>query len=153
MRSHAPSELQLVTDPILVIKRTFGPQMSAEAMMTQIVSDLVIQRSLPFSVDHVDEWWLISSAKDWLLGPDGSVSLQNFKRIVHFPEAGREACHSEIMLTAFADAVITRGANDELTWISGDQGLFTVPATILDLMRCNPGRTVAFVSGGEQSTH
>jgi hypothetical protein len=58
----------------------------------------------------------------------------------------------EIVLTAFADAVATRGASDELTWIIGDQQQYVLPAEVVKLMDDTTGRVLAFLSTGDQST-
>src|SRR6516165_7311990 len=86
-----------------------------------------MMESVPIHVDQVDGWWIISSAKDWLLKSDGSASLWNFSPIAHFPEGGREACHSEILLSAFSNAVVTKGTDDELTWVVGSPDLWMPP--------------------------
>jgi hypothetical protein len=55
-------------------------------------------------------------------------------------------------MTAFADAVVTLGAKDELNWIVGDRHKWNMPATVLEHMRRSSGRSVAFISSDEQST-
>src|SRR5262245_39674847 len=137
--------LPVMIDSVSVIRRAFGPKMSGEDIATQLVRDLILLESLPVHVHHIDGWWLVASARDWLLDPDGSISLRHFTDIVHFPEAGRAACHNEILLTAFADAVVTRGAREELTWISGDGNQWALPPSVLEhFSEDNPGRVVAF---------
>jgi hypothetical protein len=112
--------------------------------------DLILIGSIPIHVECIDGWWLVWSANDWLREPNGSVSYRNFDQIVHFPEAGREACRSEILLRAFADTLITRGANDELTWIEDKNHRGMLPTSVLDrVMQKNVGRTVVFTSREE----
>jgi hypothetical protein len=120
--------------------------MSAPQLATQIVRDLVLIGSVPIHVDQIDGWWIVSSAKDWLLEPDGSVSLWNFSHIAYFPEAGREACHSEILLSAFANAVVTKGADEELIWVIGSPDVWMIPANVLTHIQNNSGRTIAFTA-------
>lgn len=145
MPSYEASDLHIEIDDVSLIRRTFGPEISGQQLAAQLVRDLILTESLPLSVDCIDEWWVVSSEKDWLLIPSGSVTFRSFKHIVHFPEAGREACHSEILLSAFADAVVTRGANDKLTWITGGHERRILPKEVLKrLMLERRGRTVAF---------
>jgi hypothetical protein len=146
--TNGPLELQIMTaaDSISIIKRAFGPKVSTRHIATHLARDLILMDSLPFQIDQADGWWLVSSAKDWLLQPDGTVSLRNFRQIVHFPEAGREACHTEVVLTAFADAVVTSGRDGDLTWITGEADQWTLPAKVLECLRDNSGRVVAFTS-------
>jgi hypothetical protein len=145
MPNYEASDLHLEIDDLSLIRRTFGPEMSGQQLAGQLVRDLILTGSVPFGVDYIDGWWVVSSEKDWLLLPSGSITLRSFKHIVHFPEAGREACHSEILLSAFADAVVTQGANDKLTWITGDHERRILPKEVLKkLMQEGRGRTVAF---------
>ena|SRR5580692_7255001 len=87
----------VITDHLSVIRRAFGPKMSGPRILTQLARDLIVVGAFPIHIDRIGRWWLISSPKDWLLEPDGSESMQNFRRIVRFPEAGLAACHSEIL--------------------------------------------------------
>jgi hypothetical protein len=76
--------------------------MPLQQIAAQLMRDLILTSAVPASVDCLEGWWIVSSKRDWLVQPDGLVSLWNFSHIVHFPEAGREACRSEILLKAFA---------------------------------------------------
>lgn len=146
MASYDESDLRTEGNDVALIQRTFGPSMNAQNLIGQLVRDLTLVRSVPFVVDCIDEWWLISSARDWL--EEGSISLRSFKHIVHFPEAGREACHSEILLTAFAKAVVTRGSDRELVWITGDEFQRRLPENIeRQLLQNDTGRSIAFLAG------
>jgi len=143
--NYEASDLHLGIDDVSLIRRSFGPEMSGQQLASQLARDLILTGSLPFSVDCVDEWWVVSSKKDWLLMQSESITLRSFKHIVHFPEAGREACHSEILLSAFANAVVTRVADEELIWIVGDDERQVLPRDVLKhLMKEACGRTVAF---------
>jgi hypothetical protein len=139
------SDLHLVPNDVFIIKRAFGPTMTAPELVSALVRDLALTRALPLRIDFIEGWWCISSEVDWLAERDGSVAYRNFKGVVHFPEAGREACHTEVYLTAFADAVVTRGTDAKLTWITGDPDRWTLPEEIVKkLTRDGHGRAVAF---------
>lgn len=143
MPDYEASDLHEIDD-VSSIRRTFGPEMSGQQLVGQLVRDLILTGSLPFEVDYIAEWWVVSSEKDWLPISSEPATLRSFKRIVHFPEAGREACHSEILLSAFADAVVTQAKRDKLTWIVGDHQR-TLPKEVLKkLMQEGRGRAVAF---------
>jgi hypothetical protein len=138
------AELKVITDPVFILKRAFGQELSAQKIAEALIRDLIVLEAFPFHVDYVDGWWLISSAKDWLLQSDGSVSFRNFERIVHFPEAGREACHNEVLLTAYTKAAITKGTDGEVKWIVGEKDEWILPPPVLQNILANSGRTVAF---------
>ena len=145
MPEYKASDLHIEVDGIALIRRTFGPAMTAQQLVAGLVRDLVLTRSLPLRINFVDRWWAISSQVDWLAEPGGSATPRSFKHVVHFPEAGQEACHSEIFLTAYAEAVITRGPKDELIWIAGDQQRSALSEAVLRELRHDVhGRAVAF---------
>jgi|GEM_PF-1619107 hypothetical protein len=146
----ATDPIRAMTDPIRVIKQVFGPKQPAWFLATQLARDLTLMGAVPVSIERAGGWWLVSSAKDWLMESEGSVCWK-FTHIVNFPEAGREAYHSEILLTAFADAVVTRGATGGITWIAGDPDRWALPARMRHRSRERTGRIVAFLSEDEQS--
>jgi hypothetical protein len=143
--------LRSTADGVDTIKRfmlrdsNFVSHLSGAFLATQMVRDLILIGAVPVRVDYIDGWWSISAERDWLVQTDGAPSLWNFYNIVHFPQVGREACRSEILLTAFADVLVTRGAEGELIWISGDKNQWRLPEEINDsLSRPQIGRIVLF---------
>lgn len=152
MADDANGRLTIIDDYIPVIKNRFGPQLSGSYLASALVDDLILTDVLPVDVDHIDDWWIVSAATDWLIQSEGSVSLWNFTHIVHFPQKGREACRSEILLTAYAEAVITAGRTSELAWIVGNPDRSTLPARILErLSKQTVGRLVAFQMADEKA--
>jgi hypothetical protein len=150
MTENDTGPLQLIGDSVSTIRRLWGSRedflsrLSAPFLAVQLVSDLIITGYVPLSVDYVDGWSIVSSEKDWLVQPDGSVSLWNFHHVVHFPQVGREACRSEILLTAFADAVVTAYGQDAATWIVGSPDEYPFTLSVQERFRPHEyGRTVA----------
>jgi hypothetical protein len=149
MPEYRPEDLELNIAPVEVIRRLWGQEIPTAAHLVMLlVHDLCLVGAAPIAVEEYEGWWLVSSYKDWLLQEDGSVSLWNFSHIAHFPQAGREACHSEILLTAFADVVITRGGADEMTWIVGDPRYSRLPTKLAErISRLVSGRCIVFRMG------
>lgn len=56
---------------------------------------------------HSGDWWLVASEDDWIGRIVGSSVQDYFNKILPFPEAGQNAMHSGILLTAFAKDVTT----------------------------------------------
>src|ERR1051326_1610485 len=158
MAKYTEASLHLITDTIATLRRLlsqdpqFISRLSASYLAGELARLLVWTGAVPVRIDVVDGWWIIRSDKDWLAQTDGSVSLWYFHHIVWFPEAGREACRSEALLTAFADVVVTRGATDEVTWITGDGSRWVLPNEILDqFTQLKSGRIVAFRYSGDKA--
>jgi len=100
--------------------------------------------ALPARVERIDAWWWLAAAKDWLASADGIPSMAPFFNIIPFPAAGQNYFRSEVLLTAFADAVVTRGADGE-TWISGDRERWPLADQLQSaLASATDGRIVAF---------
>lgn len=65
-----------------------------EHLAAKMLSDLVVTGAIPTSVMKVGQWWVISSATDWIAGPDG-VGMDEFAKIIPF---GRNSHRAEILL-------------------------------------------------------
>jgi hypothetical protein len=139
--------LHVITEYVDLIRRLSknDQNLSPASLAAQLARDLIVTGFAPISVDSSGGWWFVSSAKDWLIDSTGSVTMWNFSHIVHLPEAGREACRSEIFLTAFADAVVTRGGTEDIIWIVGDPDRWPLPEEFAEhFSRPVPGRSIAF---------
>src|SRR5258706_4803943 len=106
-----------------------GDRPWAHVLIREMVGDLLVRRALPIAITSVGNWWKVSASNDWLLAGDGVVSMDVFERIVHFPEKGTNAIHSEVLVNAAAGAVVTVGSEGK-TWISGSQFAHLMPAEI-----------------------
>jgi hypothetical protein len=123
MKPYTREDLHVLDDPIAFLRkrpdtyaggRPWGPRFAA-----RLAHDLVLLSNLPIHIERIDSWWVVSSEKDWLVTADGAVSTKPFFHIVAFPAAGDNSHRSEVLLTAFADVVVTCGV-DGLTWIRPD---------------------------------
>ena len=140
-------DIVLLIDPIRAILRS--PKMylggegkpSGELLAARLMHTLILLDALPAQVSRSDSWWIIRSDKDWLLTED--AVLQAFTRILPFPEAGVNAMRDEVLLTAFADAVVIIGSTG-VQWIKEAHANFALPA---EVESANPGqgRVVAFL--------
>jgi hypothetical protein len=144
MKTYELSDLHIETDGVATIRRAFGPTRTAAELTSFLVRDLVLMKALPVRLDFADGWWSVSSDVDWLVASGKLPLLRPFTHVVHFPDAGQNACRGEIFLTAFADAVVTQGEKGDPVWITGDSTNPALPETLERLLRDKPGRTVAF---------
>jgi hypothetical protein len=147
MKTYTIDDLQIMNDPIGFVRRNppmfLGGMKRAvgEHLAARMLSDLIWSRALPAHVNRLDQWWEVSSAMDWLATQDG-IGIDAFARIVPFPVAGPNSHHSEILLTAFAEAIVTSGS-DGINWVKGDRSRIRLPSG-LDLRETNGGRIVIF---------
>jgi hypothetical protein len=145
-------DLHALRDAVTIIRKS--PRMylggvaeaTGQHLAARLMTDLVWLGALPAEVRKIESWWVVASKQDWLVG-EGRANVDiAFSKIVPFPEAGVNSFRSEILLSAFADAVITVDASGT-RWIKGTERGLTLPATIG--LICPEGeRMVAFRLGG-----
>ena len=133
MLKYRLEDLKIIDDPISLIRKDpsmyaghgpWGPGFAAD-----LVRDLVFLDALPAQVENYGDWWVVSSAKDWLVCSSGRLSFEPFFRIVPIPEAGHACFRTEILLTAFADCVITFGSEGP-TWVVGEEHRDALPTQL-----------------------
>jgi len=103
----------VVQDPVEYIRQR--PQMflrsgrvSGQALAESIAGDSLTLTGGPVTVFRRGDWWFVGCEEDWMALPSGPSVDELFCRIVAFPEAGPNAMHSEILLTAFARDVLLK---------------------------------------------
>jgi hypothetical protein len=82
-------------------------------LVTQIVSEVLLLGGSEICTVRSGDWWLISSNMDWLGTHPDYAPEAFFFRIVAFPEAGPNSMRAEILLTAFAQQVVTVSADNQ----------------------------------------
>jgi hypothetical protein len=150
MAQFTARDIGIISDVMEIMKK--NPKMylngcetpTGELLAARLISDLVYLKSLPAHVAVFERWWVITSDKDWLsaLSPPADTKSA-FWMIVPLPQAGPNSHRSEVLLTAFADAVVTCG-QEGLIWIKGDPESFPLPETII-ASKIDSGRLIAFV--------
>lgn len=116
------------TEPIELVERILGDALYAGA------SECAVLRQ--------NDWWMIASPTDWLCGHAAYAPEELFYRIVAMPEAGQNAMRGEVLLTAFAQNVIT-ATPTACTVISGEVAM---DDEVWNLASKSPGwqRLIAF---------
>jgi hypothetical protein len=88
-------------------------------------------------VREMDGWWVLSADQDWL--PDTGDALKVFQALTPYPEGGPNGSRMEVLLTAFARAVVTARSGtiaviveDEWTnrWIDEHKSVLTAQRVI-----------------------
>jgi hypothetical protein len=110
-----------------------------------LLTDLIYHKSLPSKVDVIDQWWVISSAKDWLRKGQ-AASFEPFFRLIAFPERGQNFHRSEVLITAFCETVITAD-RDGVQVITGRDRSALPEQVQIDPAWRETGRLVAFSIG------
>ena len=111
-------------------------------LITHIVGEVLLLGGSETCTMRSGDWWIISSNVDWLATCPDYAPEELFFHIVAFPEAGPNSMRAEILLTAFAQQVVT-GSADHQSIIKGD---VSQADNIWELMTSRPNwkRTVAF---------
>ena len=111
-------------------------------LVTHIVGEVLLLGGSETCIMRSGDWWIISSNVDWLATCPNYAPEELFFRIVAFPEAGPNSMRAEILLTAFAQQVVTVSA-DRQSIIQGD---VSQANNIWQLIAAHPDwkRTVAF---------
>lgn len=76
-------------------------------LVERILGDALYSGASECAVLHQNDWWIIASTTDWLGGHAIYTPEDMFYRMVAMPEAGQNAMRGEVLLTAFAQHVIT----------------------------------------------
>jgi hypothetical protein len=64
--------------------------------------------------DRFDDWWLLAANRDWLATANESEMQRRFDEIVPYPEKGDNTCHPEVVIGAFACAIVVLTHSAEL---------------------------------------
>lgn len=88
-------------------------------LVERILGDALYSGALECTVLHKCDWWIIASTTDWLSGHADYAPEELFQKIIAMPEAGQNAMRGEVLLTAFAQHVITATPHGCMV-ISGD---------------------------------
>jgi hypothetical protein len=111
-------------------------------LVTHIVGEVLLLGGSETYTMRNGDWWIISSNVDWLATCPDYAPEELFFNIVALPEAGPNSMRAEILLTAFAQQVVTVSA-DHQSIIKGD---VSQADDIWRLIASRPNwkRTVAF---------
>jgi len=118
-----------------------GGKPRGEYLASQLVMEALFLGAHDVCVQHVNGWWLVSSSSDWLVESSGEQLSILFSEIVPLPEAGDNSMRAEVLLTAFAQDVVTFRGRD-LCVITGRADVPEPVWQLVDHLRCL--RMVAF---------
>ena len=82
-------------------------------LVTHIVGEVLILGGSETCTMRSGDWWMISSNVDWLATCPDYAPEELFSHIVAFPQAGPNSMRAEILLTAFAQQVVTVSADTD----------------------------------------
>lgn len=111
---------------------------------TRVASDALLLGATDVQIVRQDDIWAVAADHDWLA--TGGPAIEQFHRIVPFPELGPNSMRQEIILTAFAEAVGTVTGSAR-TVITGSDEVWGRGWEILNQVR-HRQRVVVFVWAG-----
>jgi len=117
-------------------------QATGEYLVQALLSQLIELDALPVKIDCVNPWWAIGASVDWLR--EHADPHLVFNRMVPFPDPSSNGIYAEVLLTAFAHAVVTCSSG-VTKWISGDARKTPLPKSIRAMVsEAAKGRMIAF---------
>jgi hypothetical protein len=148
MKAYKLEDITVLDDAVALIRRSPAMYLPGEVpsayLAGKLVQDIASLGALPVRVARDGAWWLVSAGADWLRSPSGVIATDPFFRIIPCPQWGRYAFRTEVLLTAFAEAVVT-AADARMTWIAGGDRAAQLPEAFRMAMETpGPGRHVAF---------
>ena len=111
--------MQAVTDAVGYVSKSperffrLGAPAPIE-LVTHIVSEIFVLGGGETCAVRRGDWWIIRSDVDWLETHQDYAPEALFFHLVALPEAGPNSMRAEILLTAFAQKVVTVGASGRL---------------------------------------
>lgn len=88
-------------------------------LSVNIISDALLLTDGKVTTVNKNNWWIVGSEQDWIKNiPDLSIK-EIFYKIIPFPKAGQNSIHGEVLITAFAENVITVN-NSKIEIIKGN---------------------------------
>jgi len=88
---------------------------SGVELVTNIVGEAILltKGQAQVTVFCVGTWWVVASDVDWIVNESGHTVEEVFSRILPLPQAGPNSMRAEVLLTAFAQDVITQGSDGQ----------------------------------------
>jgi len=118
----------------------FSPSKLGEEMSSRLVFDALVSGATRVMSERVARWWIVGSPFDWFADA-GSVD-ELFQHIVSTPQVGDNTHRHQVVLAAFADAIVVYGDGSR-QWQQGKaEDLAVLDAFVLKQMR--GWRVVAF---------
>lgn len=108
-------------DPVALVRQQesrffIAGRFDPAEMAAQVAAEALRCGASCVRIDRREQWWIVSADRDWLGEQD---ALQAFRRLVSYPEGGENSMRPEVLLTVFADDVVTV-AHGETVAIKGE---------------------------------
>ncbi len=106
---HHPDVVAAADSPLAAVRHLetwyFGESgFSARKAIDYLLEEADLCGVPDLRVTYEDGWWILESDKDWL---SDLAEMDVFMRPVRYMEGGPNGTRTEVLLTAFADAVVT----------------------------------------------
>jgi hypothetical protein len=104
-------DIAVIIDPIEHIRRRkemYVPGGHPDPIYpaSRLAGDALLLGATRVEMGRSDEWWWVAADFDWI-SSSGVSDQEIFSRVVPLPEAGANSMRGEVLLTAFASAVVT----------------------------------------------
>jgi hypothetical protein len=92
---------------------------TAEHLLVHLFDDATTAKAYPIHIDLHANWWIFAAKNDWILDDNRSSVTETFFEHVPYWKKGPACIHTPVIVTAFAEKVITISP-DGIELISAD---------------------------------
>jgi hypothetical protein len=80
---------------------------TADFLLLFLLEDAITANAFPMQVDFHANWWIFAAKNDWILDDNPGTATETFFTLVPYPKKGVPHIHTPILVTAFAEKVVT----------------------------------------------
>lgn len=98
-----------------------GGVVTGEILCARVASDILTLSGVTVMIRNHSPWWIVAADCDWVSRFKKERSVRKFMTtIVAFPERSDNDLHGEVIVAAFAKALVTIDASRDVEFIIGD---------------------------------
>lgn len=115
---------------------------------TRLSAEALLLSALEVSIARAGRWWVVGAEIDWMAHETISI-VEQFRRLVPFPQSGPNCARFEVVVSAFAESIVVL-TPDTQTRIAGNA---VFPERVLELASTHRWkRAIAFCFAQEKET-
>lgn len=140
------NQLQETADAVEIIRKYpeqflgGASRATSDRLAALLLRDALCKEASNVWAERHGDWWVVGGNVDWV-SSDGIRTEDAFRKLIPLPSAGRNCHRSEVIVAAFASAIMTSVGGERTTVLGGSNLL---PPEIEARSGETVARTVAF---------